>query len=957
MSQDTPFDFISRTDILAGFLLRRARNLLFAIENRVAYLKSLSRQEMDRFLTAEQAKQNDLLFLESFSLGKRPPVKISIQDIERYAPQWAFLAPASANLRAALIHHLAEKYSFAHQAVPQLRAALALDDETVAAAYQRIYQQPLSSVYAPQTSPTERLRWLWAGVGRWVDNLPPAWSVFALTLTETVGAGILALPIVLAGLGPLPAAVLLIVLGLFNVLTIAFMAEAITRSGTNRYGQAFIGKVIASYLGNGSSLIFSVGMFLLCLFMVQAYYLGFSASMETVTGLPAEVWVAALFALGLYFVIREALNATVATSLLIGLLNIAIILVLSLLASFYIAPANLTRMNVPLVGGQPFDPSILRLIFGVVMLSYFGHLSINTCARMVIRRDPSGRSLMRGGVAAQFTAMFLYVVWVVVVSSVLDAKALASETGTVLAPLAQVVGAAVPVLGTIFVVLSMGMTSIQLSMALYNLVRERLPVISRPTITLPRRQGRLVLEKRGGRLRLTLTYLGLVDNEPHLRLDVHNGDQTRRFEIAPGERWDLNALAGQLTGHAAVNESLALEVVQAGPHSLCLRLDTSLSVSYEGEWDRTGLSAAQFLTLDEAQQKLVTWLVRQRSASLADVAACLGGDEQTAAEILSLMADEGLVVETQVDGQTRYQALFGYTRKRAVPERVETGGGTPAAEPGKPATLQLPWWKRLLAHPYGRLALSISPIVVAFLMAERSLATGADSFSALLGFIGVIAIPILGGIFSTLLIHSSRRKGEMLPGRVFRFLAHPVVLATVFLVNLTGLLIHAWLWEDAFQRFCALAAGLLTVGMAILAYRHGAFNRRMSALLVRDERDGPTHQAHFVAVANGEALEAEVQIEGQQTGSLRLASGAIPNLPTLQRIVLHLPARRVSELLVWVSHLPTEGPALSPARQAYITTPGAAPRPYDLDASDGRLIVPHSQTACQVEVCFETLDN
>jgi len=345
--------------------------------------------------------------------------------------------------------------------------------------------------------------------------------------------------------------------------------------------------------------------------------------------------------------------------------------------------------------------------------------------------------------------------------------------------------------------------------------------------------------------------------------------------------------------------------------------------------------------------------VRQRSASLADVAACLGGDEQTAAEILALMAAEGLVVETQVDGQTRYQALFGYTRKRAVPERVETGGGTPAQEPGKPGALQLPWWKRLLAHRYGRLALSISPILLAFLMAERSLISGTDSFSALLGFIGVIAIPILGGIFSTLLIHSSRRKGEMIPGRVFRLLAHPVVLATVFLVNLTGLLIHAWLWEDAFQRLCALAAGLLTIGMAILAYRHGAFNRRMSALLVRDERDGPSHQAHFVAVANGQPLEAEVQLEGEQSDRLQIASGHIPNLHTLPRVIFHLPARRVSELLVWVSHLPTEGPARNPAQQVCITTPGAAPRQYDLDTCDGRLIVPHGETTCQVEISFE----
>jgi amino acid permease len=40
-------------------------------------------------------------------------------------------------------------------------------------------------------------------------------------VTETVGAGILALPIALAGVGPIAGVIQLLVLGLVNILTIS----------------------------------------------------------------------------------------------------------------------------------------------------------------------------------------------------------------------------------------------------------------------------------------------------------------------------------------------------------------------------------------------------------------------------------------------------------------------------------------------------------------------------------------------------------------------------------------------------------------------------------------------------------------------------------------------------------------------------------------------------------------
>ena len=64
------------------------------------------------------------------------------------------------------------------------------------------------------------------------------------------------------------------------------------------------------------------------------------------------------------------------------------------------------------------------------------------------------------------------------------------EQGAVLEPLATVAGPAVTVLGLVYAVLSMGLASIYVSLALLNLVRERLPARRRSAVVLRRRLGR-----------------------------------------------------------------------------------------------------------------------------------------------------------------------------------------------------------------------------------------------------------------------------------------------------------------------------------------------------------------------------------------------------------------------------------------------------------------------------------
>ncbi len=111
--------------------------------------------------------------------------------------------------------------------------------------------------------------------------------------------------------------------------------------------------------------------------------------------------------------------------------------------------ANVTRIELPSVGGRPFDPTLVGSIFGVILSAYFGHLSVSLCGKNVLRREPTGKALVRGVVAAQATALVGYCLWVMAVGGAVDGAVLAQESGTALVPLADRVGPLVTVLGSV----------------------------------------------------------------------------------------------------------------------------------------------------------------------------------------------------------------------------------------------------------------------------------------------------------------------------------------------------------------------------------------------------------------------------------------------------------------------------------------------------------------------------
>ena len=737
---------LSREELFGGLPAKRASMLLFAIESRTAYLVARSKRAMARYMTEKIAEEQDRAFMDAIAEGRDLHIQPTIQDLEHHATNWTSFVPTDAISRAALAHAISEKYLFTHAAVPSLRRALGLDDLDVMQAYARLYGQSLDTVYAIQITWLERLRWKWAGIVKALENLPPFWTAYALTLTETVGASILALPIALAGVGPIAGVIQLVVLGLVNAVTIAAITEALARDGNVRYGNAYFGRLVTDYLGKIGYAILTPTLLLVSFIALLSYYVGISTTISDATGTPAALWAALLFLVVLYFLRRENLDVTVASALIVGAINIVLILTLCLIALPHVQIDYLTRIDVPWIGGQRFDQSILAWIFGVILLSYFGHTSAGNCAQVVLRRDPGGRSLIWGSVAAMVSAMGLYCIWVVVVNGTISPSVLASTNSTVLSPLAAQVGPIVYIFGLVYIILGMGMGCIHFSLGLYNQVREWLPVQS-----------------------------------------------------------DTRAL-------------------------------------------------------------------------------------------------------------------------------------------GSPSTTAA-------LHRRSRSMLAMIPGALIFILIEWLILTGQQSFTKPLGFLGVIAVPVLAGTLPILLLVSSRRKGDLVPTLVWRWLNHPVLVFSLYLLFLLGVFLHGLvIWDDPFQRTAAIAVGLIMIGATIIIARRGAFTPRVVVELRVDQRTN--EKSEFYITSNGKTTSADVQLE--YTGSMQhliAPSGAIDSIAALNSATFRLADTRAHELKVWTHEITPEGNSMAvPARMEI-----QANKPTRIDqlgGVDGQKILPIDGTTCWVKIIF-----
>ncbi len=494
--------FFSRDELLGGLPARRASTVLFAIESRTASLVRRSREAMASYLTDRTAQERDAAFLEAMARGRALPVAISVQDLERYAPAWAPLVPADPGLRAELARLVGGKYRLAPGRVSGIAAALGLDDPAVGEAFARRDGAQIRSILAERTSPRDRLRWWRSAAAYRLEHLPAFWMAFSLTLTETIGEGVLTVPIAVAGLGPLGGLAVLVVLGLVNLLTIAAMVEAISRDGEMRYGSSYFGRLVSNYLGRPGTALMSPAMVVLDTICVLVYAIGFASAVGDATGIPPEVWVAVLLVVNVLLVRGGSISATVASAIVVGAVNVGLILVICLVS---VPSVRLDRLLAGPTGvnGASFGFTDLEIVLGVILVAYFGHSSAGNAAKVVLAEDPSGRQLMRGNLAAMVSVIALYCLMTVVVLGVVPAVDLVGYAGTPITPLAAIVGPMATVAGSLYVVIAIGFGSIYCTLSLFNQVAEWLPPVADDRTRATAGPGRL-LAVRGARTTLCL---------------------------------------------------------------------------------------------------------------------------------------------------------------------------------------------------------------------------------------------------------------------------------------------------------------------------------------------------------------------------------------------------------------------------------------------------------------------
>ncbi len=967
MAPDETDQFPGREELLAGLPARRADTLLFVIESRTAHLLARSRQAMTPFATEADDDETELEFFGAFSQGRDPPIVPAIQDLERHSGQWAPLVARNPRVRAAVAHRLGMKYRFTHRDTPGIRRALALDDPEVSRAYRGLYQQPLEEIFVSRVSPAGRLRWAWAAVGARLERLSPFWTAYSLTLTETAGATILALPIALASIGPLAGVAVLVALGLVNIVTIACMAEAVTRSGAIRHEGAYLGGLVGDYLGAAGSLVLSVSFFVLCVLVLPVFYIGVSTTLEDATSVWAPAWVAVLFGVGLYYLRRRSLNATVASALMVGVVNIVLLVVLAVLVAVHLRMSNLLHVNVPFVAGRPFQPSVLQLVFGVVLAAYLGHSTVSLCGRLVLQRDPGGRSLMKGCTAAQATAMVLYCLFVIAVNGAIAPKVLAADRGTALAPITAEVGPVATVLGSLFVILGMGMATIHFSLALANLTREWLPAGAAPIVVLSQHGARLLFEERRRRrsrdgLKLGVTYLGLRGGDPAFGLDVSLGGDVHRMETSAAGSWEilgpagLPALLDRMPGLRQRGLSLVLDIIDASPQGVRLKSTSSLRTTVEVAWDTSGFSLAGILTLADPDAELVGWIMRQGGATASDAASHADEDEPAVTARLKALAEQGMVQETEPG--PRFTARLAPRRRRALPEEIwnalsqEPKTWAPTGEaPRRPPQRQ--GVSGALLGRRGRFVLGAAPVFACFAVTEWLLLTGAGSFAGLIGFIGVIVGSLLAGIFPVLLLVASRRKGEYLPRLVHRLLGHPILLGCLYLLFLGNVLVHGLvIWQEPWLRAGAVLIAAAVVAMTARMVRQGTFSPRLNIEVREDKAEG---RAFFTITAGGQESTSNVTLKYRDSEQhLQASAGEIPAFSSLRHAVFeprppHDPRQTPHQLKVRVHKVTQEGDSEPIGGSITVQTRGETSR-YDIMLAKGQITLPLTGATCRVDI-------
>jgi hypothetical protein len=857
-------EFLSREEVLGGLPARRARTLLFLIEQQSA-LHACEREVGTMALLGERsAEARELEWIEAFALGRDAPRTTSIREIEAAAGRWAPLVAESAEVRAATLHLLAERHRLHYKRVPGIRDALGADDPRVAEAFQRQTEKPLETIWAARIGGLDRLRWAFSAPGVWLERAPPFWAAAALTFLLSMGQTVVVIPIAVATVGPLAAVASIAVFGLLSLAATAAVAEAAARNGEVRFRAGFFGRLVTSTLGPSAGAVPSLlGIAGVALPTVSAF-IGLALLLHLAVPLPAELWVLLLGALAIAVPLASRRTASFGGLMAFGLVSIALLGVLSILA--LVDGALSGGLTVPGLG-PPGDIGLdvgLGVIIGVLLGSYADPVYTVQIGRIVLPRDPDGTEYVRGSVAGMLAFVLLTAAFSAALIFSVPVGELAGEQGSALDTVADELGPAAVILG---VVIGIGLFGIRLygnAIALFDFVAEQLPGRPATRVVLPAGRGRVLLMRPGHEqaTRLALAYLGMRGSRAQLELTLSGTGSPKTSAVplpAPGAERALDAGP----------EELSVEVLAADERVLHLGLRTSMTVSYDGELELIGPGVAESLLAGD-DAPLARWLLREGEADAADAARRFGWSEEEAAARLEAMADAGRA--RRLEGGNYVAQMAARRGRQLDPElwtRVADGEAErrPEAEGG--GLLQ-----RALSSPTTRAVISSVPTAALAVIAAALIVAGTASVSGPIRIVGVVAIATISGVLPPMLVLAARRRSDVTTASS-RVLAGTALMALTGLVAIAVLVLHATvLWSDPGERILAAVATVFAIASLILAARHGAF-RPAAVLELRQDGDSGPIRVH--AQEFGRDLELAI---GEQVvrghGEFPLGLGAAP---------------------------------------------------------------------------------
>lgn len=807
-------ELISKDELLAFLPTKRTRTLLFLIEKQTAQLSARSHIEFS--LNDEGEYDRESAYFQAFTLNNSKAPRVTIQQLERFSDQWSVLVPHNPRLKATLLHILTEKYNFTKFSIPHIYAALSCEDLLVQKAYFQLYKQPLDTAFKTKISFWEKCHWQIYRISQKLESLPPFWLATLITIALGLPQAFLALPIAVADLGSLVAIVLLIVLGGINILTTICMAEAIGRSHDFRSGSTFVKQLAANYLGKAGSLVLAMAVGIRVFLIALACYLGLSATMADLTSIPETAWAGILFLLGGYILSRQSLKLTVGITILFAIINIALLLLFTLLCFNNWHVDNLLYVNWDFFQNHSFQPQILDRVLGVTLMLFFGHIYVGQCAKIVLPKDPSAESLIAGSIVGTACLTLLFCLWIVAVNGAISPEILASQTGTVIEPLIALIGSYSRILGAILAISLLGMAWLRSSSLLVNLAKEWIPNREKPIFTLPRQQGSLILQSRdrfNSRL-IAITYQGRKEARAILHLDLQLQGKIYQREIEVDKHWSINEICNQFPELNKPGFTLELEIESAHRDRISLKVISPLEISYQGNWEKPEVETAN-------------------------------------------------------------------TPKSFIPKK--------------------PWQKvRKYAVEQRRFLLAMTPLFLVFIISEILFAIDKQSFTSVLGFAGVLGNSLVGGIFPILLLISSRRKGEILPGKVYELLNSPWLLGGIYSFKLLVILSHGlFIWQNSLARISALIVTILCLVATIVMLLTGAFMPR--TVIEIQEEGQSTGQSLLQITMGGKPKITDFKLgypEGEK--SYRAAAIQLTSLDSLQYMIFHLPTKQLEELKIWL---------------------------------------------------------